>query len=683
MSKSGSIVLALVMAAALLVPSPASGSDTSTRWAALSESSSCGDPYTRTPFASRIGRLVDEEPILGPFGTYFGRTIGEVRSQLVDWTVPFSGGRRIQVHQATLPALQQVSAALDAEAARGRVYWVTSAGGFVPRTIGGLHQVSRHALGLSVDINPAQNPYSADNVLITNMPPWFVDAWRSAGFCWGGDWEHEKDPMHFSWMGPGAGEQALVPIPPATSLAPFGPETAYHRTPFAPVTARYRLGISDPTSNGAPDVVGLRSHPDGAVIDIARSTGGYGVCSIARWFVPDESVAGADHVLFADVDGDSGEDLIALSDGGGIVTATVATRRTEYKSVQTAPTGVRGPAASFAAADFDGDRVADLWEAGWDGRLRVWRGPGWTEIIADHPLPEGPPMLIAAADRDGGDTPELFALYASPSASRVDVLGFAGGWGLQDSVALEVAANAVRAIGAVDYDGDGRADIEVLDSKAGMSVHIGNTPTGVPSSRWFISPDWECGDDDVLLSFEGAFYDDEDSPFQPNIDSIAAAEVTRGCNPPFGDMFCPDEPVTRAEMAAFLVRALGLDANFHRGFADVPATSSFAADIGRLATAGITLGCNAAGTRFCPDDPVTRETMAAFLVRGYGLTVNTHRGFFDVGAESIFAEDIGRLATAGITLGCSAAGDLYCPEDVVTREAMAAFLDRAGVLSSS
>jgi hypothetical protein len=48
-----------------------------------------------------------------------------------------------------------------------------------------------------------------------------------------------------------------------------------------------------------------------------------------------------------------------------------------------------------------------------------------------------------------------------------------------------------------------------------------------------------------------------------------------------------------------------------------------------------------------------------------------------VGPGNIFAEDIGRLATAGITLGCNADGDLFCPKDPVTREAMAAFLDRA------
>ncbi|MDH4307732.1 MAG: S-layer homology domain-containing protein [Acidimicrobiia bacterium] len=38
--------------------------------------------------------------------------------------------------------------------------------------------------------------------------------------------------------------------------------------------------------------------------------------------------------------------------------------------------------------------------------------------------------------------------------------------------------------------------------------------------------------------------------------ALAAAGVTRGCNPPVNDRFCPAEPVTRGQMAAFLHRAL-------------------------------------------------------------------------------------------------------------------------------
>jgi hypothetical protein len=114
--------------------------------------------------------------------------------------------------------------------------------------------------------------------------------------------------------------------------------------------------------------------------------------------------------------------------------------------------------------------------------------------------------------------------------------------------------------------------------------------------------------------------DDEGSIFTQNIESIAAAGVTKGCNPPFNDKFCPTSDVTREQMAAFLIRALGLTENTHPGFTDVPTGSTFANDIGKLATAGITKGCNPpANTRFCPKDDVTRQQMAAFLDRaGWG-----------------------------------------------------------------
>jgi hypothetical protein len=52
------------------------------------------------------------------------------------------------------------------------------------------------------------------------------------------------------------------------------------------------------------------------------------------------------------------------------------------------------------------------------------------------------------------------------------------------------------------------------------------------------------------------FVDDDGSIFEPAIDKLATAGVTLGCNPPLNDRFCPVQAVTRAQMAAFLNRAL-------------------------------------------------------------------------------------------------------------------------------
>ena len=115
------------------------------------------------------------------------------------------------------------------------------------------------------------------------------------------------------------------------------------------------------------------------------------------------------------------------------------------------------------------------------------------------------------------------------------------------------------------------------------------------------------------------FFDVLDSNvFSADVAWLAAEGITGGCNPPWSDFYCPDDPVTRGQMAAFLVRGLGLSSSGALEFTDDDG-SVFESDIEKLAHAGITLGCNPpANTRFCPDDPVTRGQMAAFLVRALG-----------------------------------------------------------------
>lgn len=174
--------------------------------------------------------------------------------------------------------------------------------------------------------------------------------------------------------------------------------------------------------------------------------------------------------------------------------------------------------------------------------------------------------------------------------------------------------------------------------------------------------------------------DIDDSRHRRDIITIARAEITRGCNPPANDRFCPIDFVTREQMAAFLVRALGLTAESGIRFQDVPRGSVFERDIDRLATAGITRGCNPpANDLFCPSEQVTREQMAAFLVRGWNLPeASPAIGFTDVPSSDVFASDINRLATAGITRGCNPPDNSrYCPQQNVTREQMASFISRA------
>ena len=102
-------------------------------------------------------------------------------------------------------------------------------------------------------------------------------------------------------------------------------------------------------------------------------------------------------------------------------------------------------------------------------------------------------------------------------------------------------------------------------------------------------------------------------------------------------------------------------------------------DIDKLATAGVTAGCNPpVNDNFCPDKSVTREQMAAFLVRALGLSDDGGGNTFIDDDESIFQDEIAKLAAAGITTGCNPPdNDMFCPKNPVTREQMAAFLRRA------
>ena len=110
-----------------------------------------------------------------------------------------------------------------------------------------------------------------------------------------------------------------------------------------------------------------------------------------------------------------------------------------------------------------------------------------------------------------------------------------------------------------------------------------------------------------------SFTDDDGNIHEDSIEAIRSAGITTGCAPA---RYCPNEPVTRGQMAAFLNRALDLPAaTTASGFTDTAGT--FHDDIERLKHAGITTGC--APDRYCTDRAVTRGEMATFLVRALDL----------------------------------------------------------------
>src|SRR5690606_42024109 len=100
-----------------------------------------------------------------------------------------------------------------------------------------------------------------------------------------------------------------------------------------------------------------------------------------------------------------------------------------------------------------------------------------------------------------------------------------------------------------------------------------------------------------------------------NVGSVATLGGRRGCSPPDNRRFCPGASVTREPMASFLVRALDLPPASQDRFVD-DGRSVHEKNINALAEAGITRGCNPPkNDRYCPGEPVSREQMASFLAR--------------------------------------------------------------------
>lgn len=171
----------------------------------------------------------------------------------------------------------------------------------------------------------------------------------------------------------------------------------------------------------------------------------------------------------------------------------------------------------------------------------------------------------------------------------------------------------------------------------------------------------------------GTFIDDDGNFHEGAIEAIAAEDITLGCNPPFSDEYCVAGGVDRGAMAAFLTRALDLPAATDDYFFDDEG-SPFEAEINSIAEAGLTTGCSPSGDSFCPDNVLRRDEMAAFLRRALELP-DTPTDFFSDDNGLFLEADINAIAEAGITTGCRA--DEFCPHGSLRRDEMASFLTRA------
>ena len=112
--------------------------------------------------------------------------------------------------------------------------------------------------------------------------------------------------------------------------------------------------------------------------------------------------------------------------------------------------------------------------------------------------------------------------------------------------------------------------------------------------------------------------------WMPYVERLADLKITVGCktNPL---RYCPDGTVSRAQMASFLVRAFRLQRAESAGFTDTRG-STHEANIDALFADGLTVGCQQRPLRYCPNDPVSRAQMASLLNRGLGGATSVGTG---------------------------------------------------------
>ena len=174
------------------------------------------------------------------------------------------------------------------------------------------------------------------------------------------------------------------------------------------------------------------------------------------------------------------------------------------------------------------------------------------------------------------------------------------------------------------------------------------------------------------------FIDDNGNIHEAAIEAIAGVGVSIGCNATT-DRYCPGGAVSRAEMAALLLRAIGdtTPASSTGTFSDVPAGQWYTQYVERLAELGISVGYGD-GT-FRPAAGVTRAEMAVFLTRAFSTLdpVEPAGAFADVPVDAWYSGAAEGILAGGVTVGCGTDPLRYCPGATVARDAMASFLARA------
>ncbi len=276
-----------------------------------------------------------------------------------------------------------------------------------------------------------------------------------------------------------------------------------------------------------------------------------------------------------------------------------------------------------------------------------------------------------------------------------DISGAVAIYGPAPAVTLTLSGNAGLPGAAVTYTGGST----VADATGAYSINVTSPWTGTvtpsngdytftPAQRSYagLTID-QMGQDFAADLFEDVPVSGKEW-MEPWINALYDAGITTGCGAsPL--VYCPESPVTRAAMAVFLLRAKHGSAYTPPAathtFSDMPVAGKEWMEpwVDQFYAEGLTTGCGVGPPQFCPESPVTRAAMAVFLLRAVhdpGFAPPPAGGLFSdvpvVGKEWM-EPWITQFYSEGITTGCGTDPLRYCPENAVTRAAMAVFLGRA------
>jgi len=243
-------------------------------------------------------------------------------------------------------------------------------------------------------------------------------------------------------------------------------------------------------------------------------------------------------------------------------------------------------------------------------------------------------FVLVRYDADG-------SLDAGFATNGVGLYMRGGSW--HEAYAMHLGNGHAYLAGQVNYDG---AALDVLVNGAGPVARFND----VPPDYW-------------AFSF---------------IETLAASGITAGCGNDNYCPTAPVTRAQMAVFLERGIHGSNFSPPAATGnvFLDVSAESFAASFIEQFFLDGITSGCG--NNNYCPSAEVTRDQMAVFLLRakhGSGYSPPPATGVFDDVPLSHWAVHwIEQLAAEGITAGCGNGN--YCPDAVVTRDQMAVFLVR-------